>query len=83
MKSLIQEKLEAQLKPSIIIVEDNSHLHVGHIGAPAEGESHFKVSISSEEFLNKSLLDCHRRINSILASELANKIHALEIKIIR
>jgi BolA protein len=83
MKSVIHNKLKEQLNPNQIDVEDNSHLHVGHAGARPGGDSHFKVSIKSQEFEGKSLIQCHRIINSILAEELKQAIHALEIKIIR
>lgn len=71
-KKLIETKLQP-LRPQFLEVTNESHKH-----NVAEGsESHFKVTIVSENFNGKILLARHRMVNNILADELTQSIHAL------
>lgn len=41
-------KLEATLKPSVLNIVDESHLHAGHMGNPTgapDAETHFKYAL--------------------------------------
>jgi BolA family transcriptional regulator, general stress-responsive regulator len=49
-----------------------------HSVAPGS-ETHFKIVIVSPKFEGLSLIARHRRVNDLLASELANGLHALSI----
>ncbi|MBL6599227.1 MAG: BolA family transcriptional regulator [Alphaproteobacteria bacterium] len=75
----IRNKLTTALSPSHLEVIDESHLHAGHIGARPEGETHFKVIVVSMVFAGESRVAAQRRINKILADELAGPVHALSI----
>lgn len=75
----IRNKLTTELSPSHIEVIDESHLHAGHIGARPEGETHFKVIVVSDAFAGESRVAAQRRVNKILADELAGPVHALSI----
>jgi BolA protein len=75
----IRNKLTTALSPSHLEVIDESHLHAGHIGARPEGETHFKVIVVSTLFDGESRVAVQRRINKILADELAGPVHALSI----
>jgi BolA protein len=44
---------------------------------PQNSETHFKVTVVSEKFEGKRLLQRHRLINQILSDELAGPVHAL------
>ena len=72
VQNLIQSKIETALQPSVLEVENESHMHSG----PA-AESHFRLVIVSEEFAGKNLLARHRSINKLLAEELSGGVHAL------
>ncbi len=76
---LITEKLRQAFTPSEIEVVDESHKHKGHAGARPEGESHFRVRIVSPAFAGLTRIERHRRINAVLAEELAGRVHALAI----
>ncbi len=76
----IHDKLTAALAPSLLEVIDVSHLHAGHAGAKSAGQSHFTIKIVSEAFRGKSLVQCHRLVNEVLAEELAGAVHAISIK---
>ncbi|MUL17264.1 transcriptional regulator BolA [Aliivibrio fischeri] len=71
----IEQKLREALAPSYIKVLNESYMH----NVPEGSESHFKVIVVSDEFEGKRLITRHRTINSILAEELSDHIHALAI----
>lgn len=73
MQSIIEQKLAA-FAPTYLDVANESHMH----GGPAT-ESHFKVTLVSEQFEGERLLARHRKVNQILATELAGSIHALAL----
>ena len=75
----IHEKLTLGLEPTYLDVKNESERHAGHRSSPGTGESHFRVVIVSEKFIGVSRLQRHRTIHELLASELADKLHALTI----
>lgn len=76
----ITKKITKALDPEKILVEDESHLHAGHIGARPEGETHFRLTVVSNRFVGMTLVNRHRLINEALAEELQGPVHALAIK---
>ena len=74
-KEDIEKKLVSAITLSHIEVINESGKH----NVPPGSESHFKLVLVSPEFSSLSLIERHRKINGILADELANKIHALSI----
>jgi BolA family transcriptional regulator, general stress-responsive regulator len=79
VRDTITKKLRDAFTPESIDVVDESHLHEGHAGHRAGGQSHFRVYIVSNAFAGKSRIDRHRMINAILADDLASGVHALAI----
>ncbi|XP_058114804.1 sufE-like protein 1, chloroplastic/mitochondrial [Magnolia sinica] len=76
----IRERLEKELCPVELEVEDISYQHAGHVGARgSDGETHFNVKIVSKEFEGKSLVKRHRLVYDILQEELKSGLHALSI----
>ncbi len=78
-KDVIINKLNEAFAPQSLDVQDESHLHEGHAGHRAGGETHFRVYIVSPVFEGKSRIERHRLINATLAQELAGSVHALAI----
>jgi BolA family transcriptional regulator, general stress-responsive regulator len=78
-RDAIIEKLREAFAPESLEVQDESHLHEGHAGHSARGETHFRVYIVSPAFVGKSRIERHRMINAALASELAGSVHALAL----
>ncbi len=76
----IRSKLEAALSPMRLDIQDDSAKHSGHSGAREGGESHFSVLIVSDAFEGLSRVARQRRVNTILAEELAGPVHALSIQ---
>lgn len=75
IKNKIEQKLTEAFQPVHLEVMNESYMH----NVPEGSESHFKVIVVSDAFLDKRLIACHREINQVLADELANDIHALAI----
>lgn len=76
----IHKKITERLSPISLDVKDESHLHAGHAGAREGGESHFLITVVSEQFEGLSRVARQRVINDILREELTGPIHALAMK---
>jgi BolA protein len=74
----IRERL-ASLSPERLEIEDESARHAGHEGAKGGG-GHYRLTIVSALFADKSLLARHRMINELLGDMLQKEIHAISIK---
>lgn len=77
----IRERLTKQLQPQQLDIVDESHLHAGHAGA-ASGAGHFAVTITSDDFNEKSLIERHRLVYLAVNDLMRTEIHALSIKAI-
>lgn len=71
----IEQMLNGRLEPVHLEVINESHMH----NVPPGSESHFKVTVVSEQFEGKMLVARHRVVNEILAELLAGEIHALAL----
>lgn len=74
----MRSRLQAELAPSELAIEDDSHKHVGHEGA-RDGRGHFSVRIVAAEFSGRPLLARHRRIYAALGDMMQTDIHALAL----
>jgi BolA protein len=75
----LRERLTAQFAPTLLDIEDQSHLHAGHAGA-AGGQSHFRVIIEAEAFRGVPPLGRHRMVYAAVDDLLKTDIHALSIE---
>ena len=75
MQAQIEQKIRQTMQPDVVEVINESHMH----NVPPGSESHFKVTVVSDQFNGKMLIARHRQINGILAEELNGKIHALAL----
>lgn len=80
VRTAIETKLKEALNPEHLEVTDNSHQHAGHAGSRPEGESHFAVVVVSKAFEGQNRVQRQRMVYAALAEEMANEIHALELK---
>lgn len=77
--TLIQEittRLQC-LEPTVFEITDESAMHAGHQGNGGGG--HFKLTMTSSHFCEKSQIMRHRLIYQLLADLIPSKIHALSI----
>jgi BolA protein len=70
------------LQPTLLEIADDSHLHAGHNEAAKAGGTHLRLRIASLQFEGKSRVQCHRMVQSLLAEEFANGLHALQIEVV-
>lgn len=71
----IENLLKSALSPQHLDVENESHQH----NVPAGSESHFKVVIVSDAFIDKRLVARHQLVYKALGDVVKNKIHALAL----
>lgn len=76
---LIRERLNAALAPQHLEVTDESYKHAGHAGARSGG-GHFIVTIVTDAFAGKNLVQRHRMVYEALGDAMRTDIHALSIK---
>ncbi|HBA66304.1 MAG TPA: BolA family transcriptional regulator [Methylococcaceae bacterium] len=74
----IRKLLNDSLKPEQIEIIDNSAAHAGHIGAQSGG-GHYHVTIVSDAFEGKTLVQRHQLIYKALGDMMKQQIHALGI----
>ena len=75
----IEKKLTERFTPVRLRVIDESHKHLGHVGWRAGGGTHFRVEIISPAFAGRSRVARQRMVYEVLAAELAEGVHALEL----
>jgi BolA family transcriptional regulator, general stress-responsive regulator len=71
--------LEVRFAPTLLLIEDESHLHAGHAGA-AGGHSHFRITIVAEAFRDLAPVARHRLVYAAVGDLLQTDIHALAIE---
>ena len=77
-KEKIEQVLRQTLAATVVEVEDESALHVGHAGS-ASGGGHYRVKVVSPLFEGKSQVQRHRMVYDALAAEMRQTIHALAL----
>ncbi|MET0741740.1 MAG: BolA family protein [Microvirga sp.] len=76
----IETTLRDSLKPTALVVTDESEQHRGHAGWRDGQATHFRLHIVSEAFSGKSRVDRHRLVNDILKEAFGRGLHALAIQ---
>ncbi|KAI9137819.1 bola protein, partial [Paraphysoderma sedebokerense] len=73
--------LTQQLNPVSLEIIDDSHKHAGHAAMKGlnKKETHFRVNIVSDSFSGKPLIQRHRLVYDILAQEIQDGVHALQL----
>jgi len=74
----IREALAVAFPDAEIALDDDSHLHRGHVGA-REGKGHFSVRLTSPVFEGLLPLARHRKVFAALGPLMETDIHALSI----
>ena len=70
----------AELSPTLLELEDESHRHEGHGGYRAGQLTHVRARIVAEAFRGQNRIARHRIVNGLLADEIARGLHALAIE---
>lgn len=74
LEQALHDKIVESLQPLALEIENESGRHSGN-----NPESHFKVTIVSEQFDGKPLVGRHRMVNALAKEEFAAGLHALSI----
>lgn len=69
----------AVLDPALLIVQDDSSKHAGHMGARPGGETHYTVLVVADGFAGQGRVARHRMVNAALDQEFAGGLHALSL----
>jgi BolA protein len=75
----LRQRLESRFSPTLLVIEDESHLHAGHAGA-AGGQSHFRITIVAEAFRGIAPVARHRLVYAAVGDLMETDIHALAIE---
>ena len=75
---VIRSRLDGNLHPLLLELEDESHLHAGHAGA-RDGRGHYRVRIVSPQFQGLRLIARHQLVYRALGDLMQTDIHALSI----
>jgi len=70
----IENKINSDLEPLVLLIENESHRHSG----PAT-ESHFKLTIVSDIFSELNRVKRHQAVYQVLSDEMAGEVHALAL----
>jgi len=76
LKDILENKFED------VRVINESHLHAGHAGSPGTGQSHFSVTIVSDQFENQSRVNRHRMVNGHVMPLFEQGLHALNLSLL-
>lgn len=79
LRSQLEVALTDRFHPAFLEVQDDSGRHVGHVGNTSGG-GHFQVTLVSEAFEQKSLMERHRMVHEALRKWMGKDIHALALK---
>jgi BolA protein len=78
----IHRKLTEAFAPKWLEVIDESAKHAGHVGSRSGGETHFRVKIASDFFIDMTKVVAHRAIYQILSDDMKEGgIHALALEV--
>ena len=75
----IRQRIEAELAPESLEIDDESHLHAGHAGA-RDGRGHYQVIVVSSVFAGKTRIQRHRLVFDAVGELMETDIHALGVK---
>lgn len=74
IEAVIRNRLEEGLAVEHLVIENESHMHSG----PAT-DSHFKLTVVSEDFAGKRMVQRHQLIFGLMSDRMNNPIHALSM----
>ena len=79
----LHAKLQTDLQPFFLQVEDVSAAHAGHAGSDGSGQgTHFRVRIGAKTFEGISRVARHRLVYDALQQFTDQGLHALAIEIV-
>ncbi|KAI8138162.1 hypothetical protein BJV82DRAFT_565597 [Fennellomyces sp. T-0311] len=83
VESSIESKLMEEFDPSTLHIVNESHMHAHHAAMKdntTNKETHFRITLISEKFNGKSLMQRHRAVYKLLQQEIDEGVHALTLR---
>ena len=80
MKEAIAKEIVEQFKCSYFQICDESHQHHGHKGVDRAENTHYRLTIVSDQFENKSLVARQRLVNTVCQPFFKQGMHACALK---
>ena len=80
-KAKITNILNENLDLHRCFVSDVSESHKGHSGYVKGEETHFDITIISNDFENKNRLERHKMVNNFLKNEFVGSLHSITFKL--
>jgi len=77
----MEQSLRSAFSPQHLEIVDESEAHRGHGGWREEGETHYRVEITSSAFNGQSRVARQRAVNQALAAEFEAGLHALSLSV--
>jgi len=81
----MEEKIKAAIKNKIkthdMQLINESHKHAGHAGDDGSGQTHFKLMIVSDDFLNLNRVQRQRLVNAAISECFDAGLHAISLKL--
>ena len=77
LKDILEKTFTCQ---NLMIVNESRH-HIGHTNSPETGESHFSVTIVSDDFKNMSRIQRHQQVNECVHHLFDEGLHALSLSL--
>jgi len=71
----IETRLSTEFAPQFLDVTNESHMH----SVPANSETHFRVTLVSERFVDTRKVARHQRVYKALKEQLDGPVHALAL----
>lgn len=75
VQAQIEARLSEHLRPGVLDVRNESFMH----NVPENSETHFKVTLVSEQFIGQRKVQRHQMVYEILSLLIAGPIHALAL----
>lgn len=74
-------RLVERFEPDYLDVVDESSQHAGHAGARPEGQTHFRIKMTSAKLAGLSRVEQHRQVNDAVKEAFDHGLHALALEL--
>jgi BolA family transcriptional regulator, general stress-responsive regulator len=81
-KTRMEISFQKAFSPALLEVVNQSASHKGHAGDDGSAETHFDVTIVSENFAGMSRPARHRAVYALLDEEFKTGLHALALRLL-
>ena len=78
---LIEKKIKKHFPNSIFLIENASNKHKKHAQNMQGNETHFIISLQSNQFSKLSKLERQKYFINILGKEIIDKVHSISFKL--